>query len=223
MAVIGHLHKVVFGGRLAVTDSWSVSLHFLSANLSPLVLSGLMASAVDQWFARTGSALSTSAKLDFLKANELNPAAVPSTKPGAPDSKPFTRYLDTAETNVEFFDGLTLPAGGSPGAPQLSLVVSTRTAALRGLASKGRFYPPTGGMLFNVSGFEATGFAASSATSAAQLITDLNGANEGSCVVFSQRGLITREITGVRVGNVVDTQRRRRKGLVETYTSVDVA
>lgn len=223
MAVVGHLHKVTWGGKLATTETWSCGLHFLNPDPGNLVLSGLMAGAISQWFLRPTGLMSSNATLEWIKGNELNPLAVPSSKPGAPPSKPYTRYLDSGNSNVYFW--ISPPSAGTwtPGDPQSTMAVSTTTAKARGRASKGRFYQPTGRMNIDAAGKVSAADTTAMATSAAQLITDLNGSNMGSCVVFSVVGQVTTEITGVRVGNVVDTQRRRRRNLVESYISKPVS
>lgn len=222
MAVVGHLHKIVFGGRLAVSETWSCSLHFLNPDAGPLVIPGLMASAISLWLERATSLISNLAYLDYIKANELNPASIPSTVVGKPASPPFTRYL--SETDVNQYD-LAVPDQGlsSAGPPQISYAVSTTTGFLRGPAHAGRFYPPAGLLPVAADGRLSVAGTQGMAASAAQLITDLNGSNVGSCVIYSGIGLTTRQITGVRVGRVADTQRRRRRNLVEAWESTPVS
>ena len=67
------------------------------------------------------------------------------------------------------------------------------------------------------------------ANSAAQLITDLD--NQPSIDINNPRVIIASDlgapgpyhvVTGVQVGDVVDTQRRRRNALPEAYTSAPV-
>lgn len=216
MAIVGHLHKIVFGGRLATTESWSCSLHFLNPDPGVIVIPGLLSSAVDLWHKRVTSNISMVSYLDYIKVNELNPNSVPSSVPLKPPSKPFTRYL--SETDVNELQIIT-PALGTktPGPPQISYACSTTTGFLRGPAHQGRFYPPVGQLSVGSDGRLDAGTAMGMAVSAAQLITDLNGSAVGSCVVFSGIGLVAREITGIKVGRVADTQRRRRRALVEEY------
>lgn len=222
MAVVGALHKVVFGGRLAVTESWSCSLHFLVPQTGPISISGAFSSAIDLWFNRATSNITQLAWLDYVKVNELNPASVPSSTPGKPASAPFTRYLSEGEVNEH---QIAVPPQGllSPGPVQISYSASTMTGFLRGPAHAGRFYPPNGHKLLPADGRLALADAKGMATSAAQMITDLNGASDGSCVIYSGVGQVTREITGIRVGRVADTQRRRRRSLVEAYEETPVS
>lgn len=222
MAVVGHLHKVVFGGRLAGTESWSCSLHFLNPDPGVIVIDGLFASAIGLWFDRATSKISLLAFLDYIKVNELNPASIPSSVPGKPNSAPFTRYLSETDVNELV---ILAPRQGDQAAepPQISYAVSTVTGFLRGPAHQGRFYPPCGHTTLATDGRLPVLDAKEMSQSAAQLITDLNGANTGSCVVYSGVGQVTREITGCRVGRVADTQRRRRRNLIEQYEETGVS
>lgn len=202
MAIIGFLHKIVWGGKLFVTEEWSCSLHFLSPD-SHNINGNLLNSAISEWFLRSGSTLHNACTLDYVKANEI----IPSTG----------LYVNGSNPNTFFFEPPTM-GGGTPGVAQNSVAVSTFTALARGRASKGRFYPPSGSSLgLKPDGHVGDTTAAAMAVSAGQLVTDINGAASGSCVVFSKVGQLAEEILGVRVGNTVDTQQRRRRNLVETY------
>lgn len=202
MAVTGALHKIVFGGRLALTEQWSCSIHFLTPGVTITDGTGAW-TGIRDWFARTESNISSNAFFDYVKVNQINPAT--------------GLYSDAA--NANFYDVLPKLAGNmTPGAPHLSFCVSTVTDADRGLASKGRFYPPSGPSgPFGTDGRISAANALAQAVSAAQLITDLNGAYEGECVVFSKLGQTTREIIGTRVGRVGDQQHRRRRTLIEDH------
>lgn len=208
MALAGKLHKIVWGGPLAVTESWSCSLHFI-APATDVLDTTLITTAIEQWFARTGTMINLSARLEFLKVNQVTPDKGLYVTPGNPRTE-FWSPLKTG-TNVS-----------GNGDPASTVCVSTLTAVTRGLASKGRFFPPT----FTSNqpdGRQTAGESMGQATSAAQLITDINGSNPGECYVWSQKGQVQHQITGIKVGRVVDHQLRRRKSLVEDYQLVAVA
>ena len=109
-------------------------------------------------------------------------------------------------------------------APQLALVISLRTEKPRGQTSRGRFYIPCPADTFNAAGQMAT----MPANVANGIKTMINGVNAvsglGTVSVFSNPadpevgGILP--VLRVEVGNVVDTQRRRRESIPETYTSV---
>lgn len=203
MAVTGTLHKVVFGGELAISETWSCGLHFLSPDpgpIDPLVFSG----ALQEWFLRPESNISSAARLNWIKCNEIVPAT--------------GDYADQSNSQTFFYPTAISGAGGSIGYPQMSWCVSTFTALARGLSSKGRFYPPSGnGVVLAVDGRAPAESAMMLAVSSAQLLTDINGAATGECVVFSKKGQLATEISGVRVGRVADNQQRRRKNLIEGH------
>lgn len=217
MASPPFLAKLVWGGKLCTTETWSCSLHVLGVADTAFIEANLTW-ALTQWFQRSESAINKWATLDFYKYNAVQSVINPKT------GRLTERYLDPANSRTVFLS--VLPSAGMvAGAPQLSLAVTTVTAATRGRASKGRFYPPTAfvdartletGQLIN-------GMASSCATSAAQLITDINGAVGGSVVIYSQVGGTTRQVTGVRVGQVQDTQRRRRRSIPELPVSAVIA
>lgn len=208
MAVVGNLHKIVFGGRLATTESWSCGLHFLSPDVTELD-ELLAAGGISQWFLRASSLLPNNALLEYLKMNQIVPATGLYMNPGMP--------------RTYFFPAPGPPPASNAGIPQNTMAVSTTTALLRGRGSKGRFYPPLSGVIPAADGRMGSVTTQGVATSAAQLITDLNGANSGSCVVFSKVGQLTEEITGVRVGRIVDTQQRRRRNLIEEYLPASIS
>ena len=122
-------------------------------------------------------------------------------------------------------------AGGGTGAaaPQLSIVASLRSANARGLASKGRMYLPG----VNVPVSTTTGKISSSAAgdlgttlqtffNAVNADTDIPGfailASKGRSVAPTAPPL-NALITALWIGDVYDTQRRRRNALNETYVT----
>lgn len=110
--------------------------------------------------------------------------------------------------------------GGGPGIgiPQLSTVLTLNTTRSRGLGSVGRMFPPSTAFSPQPDGRMSTGTAQGLADLGATLISDINAAAPGNVTVFGQTGSGTAfEVTGVRVGRVIDTQRRRRNGLAEDY------
>jgi hypothetical protein len=208
MALEGLLHKIVWGGPLAVTESWSCSLHFI-APATAVLDTTLIQTALEEWFVRDSTKINLNAKLEFLKVNQVRAAD--------------GLYVDGGNPRTFHWPA---PLAGSAvqqnGDPASTVCVSTGTAVARGLGSKGRFFPPT---VTNgqPDGRQTAGESLAQATSAAQLITDINGSNPGECYVWSQKGQVQHAITFVRVGRVVDHQLRRRKNLVEDYQKVDVA
>lgn len=125
-------------------------------------------------------------------------------------------------------------SGGNNGAilpPQCAVVVTLTSARPRGRASKGRMYLP--GIVGPVSSDGKVG-ATLMGTMPPALQTFFN-ALDGSIdiadsLILASRGeglgggLLAQNdwVTGIRVGDVIDTQRRRRNGLTEVYTTLPV-
>lgn len=113
----------------------------------------------------------------------------------------------------------TLDAG--PGTtprypPQVSIAVTTLTDARRGYASRGRFYLPPCSKFINTDGRMDAVDALGMATRTAQWVDEVTDLLGAPAAVFSDVGSgTTRSITAIGVGRVLDTQRRRRRSLLE--------
>lgn len=208
MALDGVLHKLVFGGKLAQTESWSCSLHFITPTI-PATNPQNFGAAVSAWFTRMDSNIADWANLEYLKINAVDPVT--------------GDYLSQTESNTYFW--VTPPVGQAPKVvPHATLVCSWVTGVVRGPASKGRMYPPSGGLwAIGADGRTTTAAALAQSASHAQLITDLNGSAGGECYIWSQVHQVQQEIIGARVGRVYDTQQRRRKNLIEDYQYTGVS
>lgn len=121
--------------------------------------------------------------------------------------------------SLEYVRPTPLPGGGPGiGIPQLSTVLTLNTTRSRGLGSVGRMFPPPTAFSPQPDGRMSQGTAETLAGLGAALISDMNAAAPGDVTVFGQTGSGTAfPVTGVRVGRVIDTQRRRRNALVEDY------
>lgn len=117
----------------------------------------------------------------------------------------------------------TLPA-------QCSLVMSHMTNVARGPGHSGRIYIPVGTL--SSSDFNANGqFNIVMTTIVAAyktVITTLNAGKLGGALASPRVAVVSKidglahPVTSLRVGNVIDTQRRRRNQLVETYTTTPI-
>lgn len=109
--------------------------------------------------------------------------------------------------------------------PQASLVLSTRSGVVTGSANFGRMYlPHTAPLLGAVSPVLAGATTAALATAAQVFVngcnTDMNAAitqNVSAMIMTQVLGGVSKKINQVAIGNVIDTQRRRRNQLPETY------
>ncbi len=116
-------------------------------------------------------------------------------------------------------------AGGGSRLPIQSTMVVSLTTDRRGATGRGRFYVP--GVTFSIGDNWAynAGNLPAARQAAADLINAINnrpGVDAGfpswEVVVASSKGYLSK-VTGVRVGNLPDTQRRRKNGLTETYNA----
>lgn len=107
-----------------------------------------------------------------------------------------------------------------PLPPQCCIVVSLRTA-LFNQAGRGRFYLPAFGVDVLAAGRLPTTARSQVATAAQKMIQSLNGAGYTVCV-YHRKTKTHDNVTTVNVGDVYDTQRRRRDKLVESRLSLAV-
>lgn len=114
--------------------------------------------------------------------------------------------------------------GGALRPPQVALAVSLMTAR-RGASGRGRFYIPLPSMNLSVADLTIAADQADLVqASAAALVNNINNAPGIDVlglqvIVASTKGFNT-EVTGVRVGRVMDTIRSRRNAIPEGYRSV---
>lgn len=211
----GELHKLVFGGVLAGTETWSCSIHMgtdgaETENDHQAMLD--MRLPIEDWFKRPGTAINPSARLNFIKLNKVNKA----------DGK----YADGTDSQTLFFEPMVSPTGSSVSSPpQMTQALSWKTDIMRGRASKGRIYPPTSCLPNGTGSAGPDGLMTLESTqvmadSAQELLAELNNATTNlTCVVWSQVGQVMRAIEFVNCGRVVDTQQRRRRNLPELRVS----
>lgn len=152
--------------------------------------------------------LSTAAKMTMVKLNEIGTDG---------------RYTHSGSTT---FHEWTTPVSGTGTPtmpPQVSQVVTLRTARTRGLAHAGRFYLPKLTGAIQNDGRLAVGEGENQAEKVRTLIGVLNGVALGHRVgVASNQGDGAFEpVTHVEVGRVLDTMRSRRASLREDYETSD--
>ena len=117
--------------------------------------------------------------------------------------------------------------GGSTGAieTQRSLAVSFKTAVRRGPASNGRIYIPAFRIGVATDGRLSTADQTDCLAAALIFIADINSEVDSvlptaAVSVVSAQGSGAQEpVTSIRVGNVIDSQRRRKNKMIETYVS----
>jgi len=115
--------------------------------------------------------------------------------------------------------------------PQISLVATLQSSLSRGLAAKGRMYLPGIVAFIDGGGHISNTDATNIQTNLKTFLDAVNtAAPAGSRVILASAGRGTagtgarnEPVTRIRVGNVYDTQRRRRNQLAETYVSANLA
>nr|CRY96555.1 hypothetical protein [uncultured prokaryote] len=110
--------------------------------------------------------------------------------------------------------------------PQASIALTTWTGSTLGKGNYGRMFLPHSGVPDASTPLLSTTLAGNVADAFATFITAINAIPDGGvATIMSQPSLITtwpgsaKPVTQVRVGRVVDTQRRRRASLDESYQS----
>lgn len=216
---------LVWGGSLPGGETWSNSLRMAETE-ETLPFTNDTAGWDMQMFldhytgilqahhADANSFVSDRCKLNYVKFNRVDVNG---------------RYVD----QTSFINTFADVAGGRSGnvhPNQITLVVSFGSAVTRGPASKGRLYSPMPAMAIETSGLISVGNATDARDRFRALIEDLSdipgldtAAGPGAVLMSKVgTGTKTRRISSCRVGRVLDTQRRRRRNLAESYEITDV-
>lgn len=217
MAYPNHNLLTIFGDLFDGDDSveeWSINLRLcgsLTTAADPEENDAL-AAVISSWF--TGSPMDTithsGIRLVGFKHNAIGSNG---------------RFETPEEPNTYTY---TTPVAGYAGntpnlPPQVALVVSLMTPKV-GKSYRGRVYLPCGGGLVQNRFFVASSTPGTIAAAFADFIDGINtvteSANGTKVSIVSSKGFYT-PVTGVRVGNVYDVQRRRAKGLYQTYSTTE--
>lgn len=208
--VAPHLY-LQWGGTLPGGDIWSCGLRMSTVGAGTVDSAASMldgaAAAVSAFHGASSGGVQINSRcvLTFVKLNAIGTNG---------------KYM-LQTTNEK--SGLNVPGGivdSNPPPNQVCLAISLQTAVARGAASKGRFYVPLPAYSIGTDGRIGVTYAENAGTGADTMIAALNALNTGLKVaVYGQKQgvLAQRLVTGVRVGRVLDTQRRRRNKLVEDY------
>lgn len=217
---------MVWGGSLPGGEIWSNSLRLAADHTgdNPIGvwtwqqlqdwLDGELKDEVEAWHTNPQAMIQYNCRLEYLKLNYINMAG---------------HYVDP---NTHEYVYATPPHGGSTAAPhpnQIALVVSLTTGLQRGYAHRGRFYSPMPTTTVQSDGLIGTGPAGDIATAAAAFLTAVNDtpgldntSSPNVCVMSKHGQGATHIVTGVEIGRALDTQRRRRRELPESYASAPV-
>lgn len=210
------VHVTLSGQMFSSAEEWQTGFYMGSAEADAPVPTQQFADAVrDAWttfFTLGNNGVSETYSFTGVKCARL-------AKDG--------RYDGTAV--AESFPAAAV-LGGSAGNPmpaQIALVATLVAGSGKGLAGKGRMYLPGIKQTVQTDGHLYQPFCETLATNLAAFFNTINGSFDAPGEVINvsrghkaQLGLGARNVpvNGVRVGNVYDTQRRRRNALAETYS-----
>lgn len=169
--------------------------------------------ALANFFADTNIGWTPFVSLQYVKLNRVDAAGL---------------YVNQGATRATYIEPAQIAADrNNPGAPlptQCCLVATLTTGVARGRAHIGRLYLPVLDPPGRISGLIDAGYAATIATKVATMIGAVNTACPGDTdVSIASTFGPAHKVTGVRVGQVVDTMRSRRRSLLEAPYGVSPA
>lgn len=215
-----------FGGTAwSDTEEWSCGLklrHNGGDAPGPLLADVLasqedVAQEVQYYVADSDADFSAGIRLSWMRFNAISSST--------------GKYLDPNSPN--YFEYEVAIGGQAPVVtPQVAYCVTLRGIPKRGPASKGRWYVPAGSRVSPIvtsTGVMPAATALLRANAAGRFLTALQsiqvgeGPNTWNPFLFGDgiSGPADSPLVSVSVGNVYDTQRRRRNQLVETYSVTD--
>jgi hypothetical protein len=227
-----HGYVSVIGSAYGGTEKWQFGFRIDPAPVGNQATADTIAPYVQAWWKATAPYVAGVDRFGSLTTHTLDEVKVAQIDV---DGKYKLDVPSASHFFVPVLVGTDAPAAGQ--LPQGTVVATLTTALPRGLASKGRiFLPPSSEYLPGADGRIPVGGADHLRDSVLKLIRAINGdALVGNVTVFSRgRGVPAYNadkhrveytfpnpgskqiVTGVRVGRVVDTQRRRRRSLLET-------
>lgn len=197
MALFRHTVKGVFPGEV-----WTFGIHTLGSVTVDAAQSAWAAAVDAFWSTELAAIYCDDVVIQSVVTAEL--------------SQPTGRQITRRETQVSHPGTSTAACLPFQCAP----VVSLRTA-LATRAGRGRFYAPSPAVDQQAAGKLITTAQSALLNSTVAMFTALTGAGL-SGVLYSRSTTQTQEITSVDVGDVIDTQRRRRNKLIENRISANV-
>lgn len=211
------LHGKMFNGG----EEWQTGFYLGNAETDAGVPSQQFADLVrtswQTFFTATANQVSNSFTFTGVKLARLS-------KNGLYDGSAVAESFPTGQVNG--------PYAGSPMPAQVTLVATLIGGSGKGLAGKGRMYLPGISSPLSADGHLLQSQCQNIATNLAAFFNGLDASIDrpGHVINVSRGhkkllgvGARNVSVNGVRVGNVYDTQRRRRNALAETYSTAVVA
>lgn len=200
---------VQWGGKLPGNEQWSCGFRMYGpAATAETDAAGMLAgvaAALVTYHQAANTGISPRALLSFVKVNGIGTDGT---------------YLADSTNQALYAD---LPGGGTVAntpANQIALAVSLTTGYSRGPAHRGRFYLPLPCFAIDANGVFAAANAITVSGTTDTLLGNINAVDpDWKMGIFSRKlgAAGHRAVTGNLVGRVYDTQRRRRRALVENY------
>lgn len=201
MTFPGDVGKLTFSGIHGSGETWAFGFHCSPVPVGTIDLDEVWDAAATM-ISTSSSGVSSACSMTMVKYALL-------TNTG--------HYTETSPAIKESAQG---PSGGGAAQyiPQATVVVSLGTAQKRGLAHQGRYYLPPTSMRAENSGYVTESAMDFLLAQQVLFINSVKTAIAGDVVVASDRGAgAVHPVTHLKVGRVIDTQRRRRASLDEQY------
>jgi len=201
------LFRVDFQGTIYGIEEFQHGMHFSSADSA----AGVASDAAAAWLTVLADAAANTYYPTTVVWSQVNVSELGST-PAAP--------IQTSAQAV-IADGGTSSDGGLPAQCSPCVSLSTATAGSR---ARGRmFLPPPDVSALTTAGRLVSGFR-TAWIGALDTFFATMASNAATCVVVSSVGgaYTTYPVNTIRMGDVVDTQRRRRNSIAEVYTVASI-
>jgi len=216
-----YAHKVVrctlFGSMYNGNEEWSTGFYLGATGADAAAPTEAFADVVlaswEDFFTATNTSISFNWKTHGVKLARFNTDGT--TETSTVVQKTYTTAI--AGQN-----------GGAGFPPQVTLVASLLAGLGTQPGDKGRMFIPGPASGLDTTGHSTTGYNQTIATNLKTFFDDLNGSFDtpGQLinashppVVIGGPSPINKVVTTIKVGNVYDTQRRRRNNLVESYAA----
>jgi hypothetical protein len=192
------LFRHVASGTYPGGEVWSFTLHTQGAPTATVAEAAFVTATAALWTGKLDGVISTQISMTGCSTASIDPLT----------GKQITRLADVvARPGV---------AVGEPLPAQVALVISMRSD-LATRAGRGRFYLPPLDVSSTASGKVAAGKLTTVVTAVKAMLDSLIGAGLQP-VLYGKTTHLSTTVTKFDVGNVWDTQRRRRDKLVEVRT-----
>lgn len=201
------LYRADLQGTIYGIETFQHGLHFSSSDST----AGLAADVASAW-----TTLMATAALNTFYNTGIVYSQVNVSELGATPAAPIITSAQAAITGAGASADAGLPAQCSP-----CVSLTTATAGSR---ARGRmFLPPPDVTAVGTSGRLSSTFRSAAVTALDTFFATMAG-NAATCVVVSAVGGVwtTYTVNTIRLGDVVDTQRRRRNAIAEVYTTAAI-